>query len=233
MNDESGEIGEFTRGELARVREAFVCASGRPRPEECPPPERIHEAVSGALAPGEVRSVIEHTVACPDCAEDWRIARELEAQEEAASPLRTDRRGWGGLTRWGAVAAAVVVALLAVGAWLTPDRWPLGVDEPPVFRQAEDGEAIRSLVPAEEPLLRDEAVLSWEGGPEDATYDLLVSTEELEPVADASGLEEPRYRIQPQDLADLPPGTELLWRVEATAPDGRRVRSPTFVAVLE
>lgn len=247
MTVDRGEGGGYSADEMARLREGFACTSGRTGAQEHPSPERIHDAVSGALPPAEVRALVEHIAACADCAEDWRIARELEAEaeEDAVSPAVFERREaaahpaapgrprWAGLTRWGAVAAAAVVALLAAAVWLTPDRWPLGVDEPPVYRQAEDAEAIRSLVPAEEPLPRDEAVLAWAGGPEGSTFDLLVSTEELEPVAEASGLEEPRYRIPPEDLADLPPGAEILWRVEAVGPDGRRVRSPTFVVPIE
>lgn len=233
----------------ASLREAFAARTGRP-PEgshACPTPERIYDAVRGELPPGEVRGVVEHLADCPECAASWRLAAALEEEageaEEPVSPAGVGRpaahraagRPW--YLQPLRVAATVALAVVALGVVWTvvqaPDRAP---DEEPVYRDAE-GLEIRSLLPGDGPLPRDEAVLRWtpvpEGAAEGTTYDVLVSTGELDPVAEADGLEEARYRVPPKALEDLPAGAELLWRVEAHLSDGGTVRSPTFTTPVE
>lgn len=233
----------------ASLREAFAARTGRP-PEgshACPTPERIYDAVRGELPPGEVRGVVEHLAVCPECAESWRLAAALEEEagevEEPVSPAGAARpaahraagRPW--YLQPLKVAATVALAVVALGVVWTviraPDRAP---EEEAVYRDGEELE-IRSLLPEGEALPRDEAVLRWatvpEDDPEGTTYDLLVTTEDASLVAEAHGLEEPRYRVPPEALADLPRGTDLLWRVEARLADGGTVASPTFTTPIE
>lgn len=223
--------------EDANLRTAFASLAGTapaaPSTGSCPEPERIYDAVRGKLLPGEVREVVEHVAVCPDCAEAWRLAAAFEEETGAAAPRTAVARPFPRLV---AVAASVLVALLAVGVWWTAYRAP---EEAPVYRAAGDAEIV-SLLPRGEALDRAEPVLRWQvaapgappGAPDGTTYDVLVTTADLDSVAEASELAEARFELPADELADLPAGTELLWRVVATTPEGRRFTSPTFVTPL-
>lgn len=212
------------------LREAFQARTGGPPPgTACPDPGRIYDAARGALLPGETREVVEHLALCPDCAEAWRLAVAFEEEAGAAeepAPV-TARPAWR--PRLVAVAATLVAAALAAGLWWSVVTVP---EQAPIYRAAGEAEIV-SLLPEGQPLDREAPVLRWrlepEAVPEGTTYDVLVSTEALEPVAEATELEEPRYELLEEALADLTAGARLLWRVEATTPDGRRISSPTFV----
>jgi hypothetical protein len=236
--------------EVARLREAFAAGSGRPAPRSCPPAERIWEAVEPPE--GSVdgnREVIDHVAACPDCAEEWRLALALRREEEAEAEDGARARGAERVARprvlrFPAWAAAAAVALLALGVagivWLqAPAESPS-----PVYRAGGEaaGETIESLLPEGEPLPRSEPVLRWTpvpgGTTNDATrgtvYEVVVSGEDLlSRIAEASGLEEPRYRIPDDVLEDLPDGFQIHWNVEATTADGVRITSPTFITPIE
>jgi hypothetical protein len=216
------------------LREAFQARTGGPPAgASCPEPGRIYDAARGALSPGETREVVEHLALCPECAEAWRLAAAFE--EEAAAGAEAvsigTRSPW--YLRPVAAAAALVLAALAAGLWWTVVTVP---EQAPIYRAAGEAEIV-SLLPEGEPLDRDAPFLRWqiapEPAPEGTTYDLLVSTEALESVAEATELEEPRYELPEEALTDLPPGAQLLWRVEATTPDGRRIASPTFVTPIQ
>lgn len=217
------------------LREAFAIEAGAPAPERCPEPDRIYGAVRGKLPEDETRDLVDHLVACPECAEVWRlaVAFEEEAAAEGGAAAPRDRAPRRDLRAWWPAAAAVLVAVVAAGIWWSTGT---GSQESAVFRAGGD-EEIRSLVPEDEPLPRDEAVLRWtavpEEGAEETTYDLLVSTEDLEPLVEATELREARYRIPPERLEDVPSGSQLLWRVEARLADGRRIPSPTFFVRIE
>ncbi|HSL83677.1 MAG TPA: zf-HC2 domain-containing protein [Thermoanaerobaculia bacterium] len=222
----------------AALREAFAARTGPGPggPGACPAPQRIYDAARGALPPGEVRDVVEHLAACPECAEAWRLAAALEEEARAggvadAVAPGADRRPW--YLQPVRLAATAALALVAVAVVWTVVQAP---EEEPVWRGGEL--EIRPLLPEGEALPRGEAVLRWtpvpEEDPEGTTYDLRVTTEDVfTSVAEAEGLDEPRYAIPPEALEDLPPGTELLWRVEARLEDGRTVASPTFATPIE
>lgn len=230
--------------EIARLRETFAAGSGRPVPEECPEPGRLWEGAAGELPADELRTVIDHLAACPDCSEEWRLALAVREEAEdqarrpeaaaAASTASAERRArWGALPRtarrWAAAAAVAVIGLGLAGVWWSQQQGP---DGPAVYRQGEEV-AIESLLPEGESLSREEPVLRWSAGPEGSTYDVLVSTEELATVAEAAGLTEPEYRISGDALEGLPSATRILWQVEAVTPDGNRIASATFVTELE
>jgi hypothetical protein len=218
----------------ATLHAAFASLAGtapEAAPGSCPAPERIYDAVRGKLPPGELREVVEHLADCPACAEAWRLAAAFEEEAGAAVPATMAARPFPRLV---AVAASVLVALLAVGVWWTAYRAP---EQAPVYRAAGESEIV-SLLPPGEALDRSAPVLRWQvappGAPDGTTYDVLVTTyPDLVAVADASELEEARWELPAEALADLPAGTELAWTVEATTPEGRRFTSPTFVTPLE
>jgi hypothetical protein len=210
--------------DVAGLRAAF--AQDGEAVGNCPPPERIWQAAWGDLAAGPRRQVIDHLAACPACARDWRLARALGLEaadpvERAAGRHRSSARVWG-LT---AAAASLVVA---AGLLLVLGRGP---DGGPAFRG--DGPAIASLLPEDRPLPREGLVLRWTPGPPAARDSLLLSTEELRLLAAPRDLPSAEYAVPAAVLADLPPATTLLWRVERQLADGRRDTSPTFRLRLE
>lgn len=218
--------------ELAGLRRDFAAGSHQiPEPSACPEPETIWEAVRGSLPPAGARDVVEHTARCPSCAEDWRLALALWQQETAAAapaPLRVSPRVRR-LRTWG-LAAAAALALAVVGVqWLWQPTSPTS----PVYRDGEQ-KAIQSQVADGRALPRDRFVLRWTAPvPAGATYGIEVSTEDLQEVASAEGLREPRYQVPAAALKDFPAGSRLLWKVEADLPKGGHVSSQTFVTEVQ
>ena len=217
------------------LREAFASVAEDARPTEaCPEPERLWDAVRGALPPVAAREVGLHVVSCPVCAEAWRVARDLESEigaelaaTERALPTRRAIRssGWAAWSVAGAAAALLVLVLVV------PFDWPDSMPTPAGYRAGFD-EPIQSLLVPSEPLMRESCVLQW-SGLEGARYDLFVAAEDLTVLAQTGGLTRPEYRVPAELLDALPPGARLLWQVEATMTDGTTVSSRTFVSELE
>lgn len=222
MNDFEDEV--TLRRAFASLAEAPPSTAQAAHPEA----ERIYDAVRGKLPPDELRDLVEHLGECPECAEAWRLATAFEEEVGAAAPAVAPRV----FPRLVAVAATALVALLGMGLWWTTFRAP----EAPVYRAAGEAEIV-SLLAEDEPLDREEPVLRWQvaepGAPEGTTYDVLVTTGDLTLVSEASGLAEASYEMPAEALADLEAGTELLWQVEATTPEGRRITSPTFITPIK
>jgi hypothetical protein len=224
--------------DLATLREGFAALAGDPPAATagpCPEPETIYRAVAGELPPRELRAVVEHSAACPQCAEAWRLAKAFE--EEAATEVAEPRERSAAARsrshlRLMPLAATLVVALLAAGVWFTVGQGPAPA---PIVRGAGDGRGIVSLLPEGEPLDRAEPVLRWATAEGDApmgtTYDVVV-TADLRQVAEAGDLTEPTFRIPDEALSGLPSGTELQWQVEAVTPAGDRLRSVTILTPL-
>jgi len=218
--------------ELAKLRAAFTApAAAAPAPEDCPSPETIWAAVRGELPPQALREVVDHTARCVACAEDWRLAVEVDRQAAAeASEAPLGRVIVGRFGRWRPLAAAAALAaglLVAVGVYreaIVPSQ--------PTYRETQQTQ-IRSLLPAGQALPRQAAVLRWTPVSGAASYDVSVSTEDLRQVAAAHGQTAAEYRLPQAELAALPAGTKLLWRVDAVFPDGHRVTSPTFTTPLQ
>ena len=99
-----------------------------------------------------------------------------------------------------------------------------------VFRGAETA-VIQSLVPAGEALPRHDFVLRWEG-PEGARFRLLLTTEDLTALVEATDLEAPEYRVAEEDLASVAAGSRLYWNVTARLSDGTE-GSQTFEVLVE
>ncbi len=238
MNERANDTGREI--DLGTLREGFAALGDEPPATAagpCPEPATLYAAVRGELPPGDVRAAVEHVAACPQCAEDWRLAMafEDEAREAEAAPAAfpaVASAPTGGSLRLLRMAAGVVIALLAVGVWFTVGQDEVGE---PVYRDAPE-RAVESAL-AGDVLDRSEPVLRWrvvggDGAPEGTTYSVRV-TEGLTPVAEAHDLEEPSYRLPAEALADLAEGATLSWKVEASFPDGGTAASRTFRTSLD
>jgi len=222
--------------DTVNLRERFQAATGAAdRPADCPAADLIWDALHGELSPEQRRSIIDHTARCPECAEAWRLARDVGGTAQGAALSSAGRRpGVGpvhgvGWRRWMPLAAAA--ALVAV-VGLILHQGPIHDDQPSHYRTGEEI-TIRSLLPEEIPLKRSACLLRWSAGPEGSRYDVEVATDDLEVIARARGLERPEFTVPADRLANLPPGAELLWRIEATLPDGRRIPTETFIHRIE
>lgn len=211
-----------------RLRRAFAAGSQRPSPEGgCPEPDRLWAAASGELPVAERRAIVDHTARCAACAEDFRLAAHVAGGVPRVRPAAVVRefpkRRW--LT--GVLAAAAVMAVMMVGL----QGWVVRTTGPDVYRSGEE-RAIASLLGSEPRLPRDAVVLRWEG-PKGARYDVFVQTTRLEEVSQARDLVASEFHVPAEDLASLPAGTRLFWRVEAILSDGSRLPSKAFDLWIE
>lgn len=227
-----------------RWRSAFAAHHEDLAGEEHPSPEALWALAAGEMVAPESRRVVDHVSRCPACAEDLRATRDLVAQSGVASSVASDaarrrspmqeaavpkRARRAVPSSWAQGLAVAAVLVLAVTGWLWTSR-----DSGTTMRQGGQPE-VRSLVEDVE-LARTAAVLRWtlpeELAADEARYDVVVTTEDLVPIAEARSLTEPELRLPPEDLANLRRGAVLLWRVEAALPDGTRVSSPAFRSPL-
>lgn len=217
-------------GELAKLRRAFASVpQAEPVPAACPSPEQIWGAVRGELPPGEIRQIVEHTATCASCAEDWRLAVALQRPESASNVVHATERFTARqrIRNWG-LAAAAALAVAVVGI-----QWQQQKLDDAAYRG--EGVAIESLVEEGSALPRNQFLLRW-SAPETpgVTYDVEVSTEDLRLVASADDLREPQFLVPASALAGLPPGTRLLWKVEAELPQGAELPSEkTFITTVQ
>jgi hypothetical protein len=215
--------------ELARLRAAFTAsAAAAPEPESCPAPDRIWAAVRGELPPGELRALLDHTASCAACAEDWRLAVELNHQSAEQAGTVPGRVIQGRFGRWRAMAGAAALAaslLIAVGVYRG------GNVGQPGYRGA--GTEVHSLLAEGQALPRQAPVLRWTPLAGASAYDVSVSTEDLRQVASSRGQAAAEYRLPASAVAGLPAGSRLLWQVDAVFPDGHHVTSPTFSTTLQ
>lgn len=212
--------------EISRLQAAFT-APGPPI-GSCPEPDRIWEAVRGELPPEEVRAIVDHVAVCASCAEDWRIAvafeKESGAQQEKGTVVSFPARRF---QPWIAAAAAALVLTVA-GVYVRQTQKPELTAE---YRGEQS--KVEALVPPGEVLPRQGFILAWTPVPGAESYDLLVTTTELDTVVSPKGLTTTEYQVPADALANLPAGAQLHWSVTAVFPDGERKQSPTFTTALE
>lgn len=195
--------------------------------DPCPPAERLVLSARGELPPAEDEPVLLHLARCTACGAAWRISREV-GRGSAPAPRRAPRTLYRKAR--GPLAAVAALLLAAAGLstlWLAPSGLPA-----PVYRE-QPGAALRSRISEEAPLSRDQFLLRWSAGPEGTTYDVIVMSGEMEPLARGRGLGQPEYRVPPEALSGLDPGARVFWQVVGYLPDGRRIASPTFIARVE
>ena len=127
-----------------------------------------------------------------------------------------------------AAAAALVIGVVGLGIYFVPDRPRSG----PTYR-ADEGDWIRPAFPSDQLLPRGLCTLRWTLGPEGTTYDVVVTTQDLDPLARGWRLETPEFTVSAELLRDLPAAARIHWRVTAYLLDGRRVTSNTFTTLIE
>lgn len=215
------------------LREAFASLSQSVQADsECPAPETLLAAVQGQLPEAEVKAVIAHTASCGACAEDWRISygfatdmAKLEPQDAPqAKIIAFPARRW--LTPL-AAAAAILLAVLVFRQQPEPAA--------PEWRDQPRQSAVRSLLPEQQPLRRDDCVLRWavDGAVPGTRYEVQVTTADVfNVIAVARDLEQTELRLSAEQLAKVPAGGQLLWWVKATTADGIVVQSETFTQLL-
>ncbi len=217
------------RAEL-RAAMAELAAESGPQPN-CPDAGVLWECASRAEPSEEQSAVLDHLAGCPWCAQAWEIAAEMSVRVESSAAASTRRRTPRTLMRavWPLVAAAACLAA-AVAAWtVTRVDTP---QAPAAFRDAESNWLVAEHAD-ETAVSRDDCVLRWAPGEDGTSYDLLVMDEDLQPIARAWGLGTSEYRLSTEQLEGVPPGGRILWRVTASLPDRRQVRSATFIYVIE
>jgi len=210
------DSGEELRAALAKV--ADVAGDGK----SCPAPEHLVSSARGEPARGADEEIVLHIAACTACAAAWRVAREVKGAGEIDAHRDVAPPAW---KRW-AAAAALIAAIGGGIFYFSPGRQPA-----PVYRE-QDEEAIGSLLSESEPISRDDFVLLFSAAEQGALYDVVVTDERVRTVARVAGLTEGRCRIPAEALDGIESGARLYWQVVAQLPDGRRIESPTFIAVL-
>jgi hypothetical protein len=185
--------------------------------------ERIWLALTGKLPAPERRELVDRMAREPALAEAWRIASELAEAlpTDATRPIRHP------LLRWSRslAAAAAVVIIVAAGVVLV-NRSLSRVDT----LRTSDELVVETLVPDDAALPREAFRLRWTPGPPGSRYQVRVTTEDLRVVAAASDLTMAELVVQAEALAQVAPGTRLLWQVDVIGPDGSRSSSRTFTA---
>jgi hypothetical protein len=211
-----------------RLRRGFAAADETEQAAGgvCPPAERIWEGVHGRLTADDTKRLALHLAECPSCSTDWRLAmrspERTAAANRVARPLRPR-------LRWAVAAAAVVVVAGFVAVLQNTDIVrPTGTPY-----RGTDEESIRSVVPDDAVLPRENAVLRWTTAGEDASYSVEVYLQDLTTLASAHGLRETEFRIPPTALDAVEPGGTVAWQVEARLPDGRRIESKAFLVRIE
>ncbi|MEM6990196.1 MAG: hypothetical protein AAF721_06860 [Myxococcota bacterium] len=190
--------------------------------------DRDAQVDAGALIRGELDQDDAVALAAraldePDVAFAVRVAAAMdEARREASAEVHGARPSSRPAWPW-AVGLAVAAALLL-----------FVFTRPPSLPELDDSTIRSGPVRAIEPtkpaavLSRDAFVLEWSGGPPDATYDVFVTTAELQPVFQARELTERTLQVPATKLEAYPAGSKLLWRVVAVTREGRRVHSTAF-----
>ena len=208
--------------DTARLREAFASLSGGKTDGGPADAGRIFDAVHGEMSVEERRAIVEELVMDADAAEAWRLAREL-TPEPARMHLAPRQDTW----KWLSIAAAM---LLAVGlGWRLFS--PGGPTPVPGYRGGEQ-RAIASALPQDVPLSRARPTLRWTALG-NARYRVRVLTPELAVLVESGELTSPEYTLTADVLRRVPPGTAILWQVEARMPENAVIVSPTFSVRLE
>jgi hypothetical protein len=220
---------------IEALQNAWRERSGSGSGDSCPDPAKFWDAQSGELPRHEVDALVAHTTSCPACAEAWRLAREMGAMDEREVVTESIEAPVRATPWWRLRPVALAAGLLfLIGAGLTlflarPEPDP--TDQKVTFRDT-GPDAVRALAPEEKPLPRDACRLTWTPGPEGSRYTLRVTTEDLENVHLAEGLEKPELIVPAEKLEALAPNTRLMWQVQVFTPDGRRIQSPTFFVII-
>lgn len=228
----------------SRMREAFARLDGEPG--EPVDPETLWAVMRGKADPDTVAEIVERLRDDPALREEWALAQsfadaaereetETETGMNVVAPSVEPERGEpapaanaGSYRTWLVVAGVAAAVLLAV--LLTREDRVDYQDDPRQMRQG-DAEGIKALVTGKVP--RSAAVLRWSAVDDAKHYKLSVTTQALQPVFERAGLTSTELELPADSLASVPVGAKLLWRVEASMPDGTKRRSTTFTTELQ
>lgn len=198
------------------LRSAFRDLPAAP-PGECPPAERIAASARGELGRADERALLDHLAGCGACAAAWRAVRATGA---GWVPVR-------GRPRWAAVAAMLVVALLGAGTWYVARR-PTAL-APPAHRAIEPGAPV-PLSPVE--TLSAPWELRWSAGLEGTTYDVHVTTLDLDELHTAVRVTGTSYLLPEEAVTRIRARESVVWQVVAHLPDGERHASRSVVVAV-
>ncbi|NOZ94420.1 MAG: hypothetical protein GXP47_06750 [Acidobacteria bacterium] len=187
--------------------------------------EKIQRAVDGQLSRREVLALADRTADDPGLVLAWRLALELREQLAPAAapapvPVRVPRPSRRTVLAGLALAASVV---LVVWFGLPSRSVKRGSGEPTITTPLADGAA----------LPRNRFELVWTAPFPRASFDVDVLTGDLRRIYRAEGVRATHLVVPAKALAGIPSDGTVLWRVEALAPSGQLVLSPTFVQRLE
>jgi hypothetical protein len=212
-----------------RLRERFVSPpEGLAVAAGCPDPDRIWRAAHAELPWPEVEALLDHAASCPACALAWRMAREQARADGVPPAVALKPRD---ATRWGWIRYAAAAAVVVVAAGLVFQKWYPRETEGPALRTTGQN-AILSAIPDGGELSRSAFLLRWTPGPPGIRYSIQVTDERLATLAEAASLDRPEFRVPEPALSALGPEARILWQVKAIYPDGTRVTSDTFVALV-
>lgn len=215
--------------ELARLRAAFTgaaapTAAGSAREaDSCPPPDRIWLGVRGELPPDELRGLLDHIATCQACVEDWRIAKEFEAEsgtgeslgpEEIlrAQPRRVERSRWSRLqSRFAAAAAVVLVSAVGFQLYTRPE---------PSFRSGSSTRVVESILKSGSALPRERFVVPWKPVNGAVSYTFEATSPKVMKPLFVKSITSPSVQIPPADLETLRSGDEVLCTIKPFTSDG-------------
>jgi hypothetical protein len=200
-------------------------SSSREVLNECPNPELLFEAASGALEREQCLRIVDHVSQCGECSQAWRVAMELGARPTVKIQAGTWTARALALPRF-AMAASLILAV-GIAAYVSMPR-----HEPvPQYRDVASPLAPRSLVASKLP--RDRFLLRWSAGPQGSTYTVRLSTADLVPLLLKQDLTTAELLVPPKVLAGVASGDPLLWQVEVRLPNGQRVESNTYAVTVD
>jgi len=187
--------------------------------------ELVQRAIEGELGDAELESLIDRLHFEPALAEAWRMA--VVVRNELAGRSRFKRPA--GMGRWFAVVglAATVVLAVAIPSLL---HWRGERDS--VMRESPRS-SITSLIEDGAALPREAFDLAWRASGDHGVFRVHVLDSDLKVLHDEASVQNPELRVPAAALADLDPDSTVLWWVETTGPSDLRLRSPTFVQLVQ
>lgn len=223
---------------IETLRREFQDSTAPPQ-GACPDTERIWDAAAGDLPVEQRREVVSHLCSCAECTHAWRLAWAMQAEmrEEAvgnASHSGQETVVTGPWAQWKpylpkVAAAAMLILALGVGVmWNQPEP----VDRTPAVRGATVEHEIESLIPEGEALPREDFVLRWSSGPQDATYRIRVLDEEMNELTQAANLQAATFQVPREALENIPARGNVYWYVE-TYEGSARVNEASFVTPVK
>jgi len=187
----------------------------------CPAPEVLSRISTGKASHAEREAFADHLIACSDCAEEYRAAKELgpwssEAAELLRPGVRTAAAGSPPFQRTGSLPwiafAAAAALVLSAGLVLVARR----SNETAAPAERGSSEITRALEP------RDRAALPapperlvWAPMDGASSYEATIYDAESTPLWKSPPAAATRVDVPPEVRARLAPGRVYLWRVVA------------------